>query len=875
MLSKISALGSLFKNDEDALWIVVSIHRLQLQLLYYISYHIIEKGKSCLKDSLSDLQEALGVISAANEHSRLVTGKMLQEAATGVQSMLVDHARNVGAAAFDLVWGGAKSLLTMQVDARLIRGLCGAAVAGFEMFKHHRASDQFSMISLLDPMRELTQPMVPYDKLVEASMVMEAMSGNWLLTACYLNNLMKIAYCAFRNLGKPSNSEADNVECLRVVYACVVGDGTVLSINKLLQKVCRRRRTMAGNIAGKGADVIGNAMLNAESLGGLLRSITMEATGELMESIQHFAVDRIAALQDPLLKSTLESLAKSVDVSSEQAAEGVLDQLQQIRDVLAEIKEWITLFEKSIKKVIGHVQGLIKCTGAVLHYWDMFQGAASADKIEAEVEKVKSIRSQGSSVEPDFLEFMSKLDDAYSSQDKLRVMIGVTRQYLQSSVSVLETMLKSFETSTSLAEKYQKLQAVIERETDRQKKRKYPVSSKWNIAKWNTDVGSLDNFLQDATELVKSIDETLCKQINKAFSDNELELSHLCAQFRLCTEVASRVEDMFGELSVSSTGAIGAVQGVFDSVAEEAKFVERLEDKVVSGVKQLKDVAKDCLTGIAAQAVGGSWLTTVSDLWSSCSGSAGAMSMVRESVQVLVGPGQNPELVEEAAMAAVLDLDIIATMVWKMIENTGATRGDAELAQPQLDRFEAVIETLATRIALAKSSSANGNVQALLSQSKHKAKVGDVLRKSWQSIEDAVMQGNLANASAQQALAEALHGDDELDKKPEMVYTVRQVMDANHFDGEVSATIGAAEELSVGQGGVAGLAPGLLKQLYMIKKSLEFSKAASIAAVERFVSLFLCFFVSLFVCLFSRGVNGPVSISQTCFVGTTAYHYCA
>jgi hypothetical protein len=367
-------LCSFFQGDSDASWITISLHRLQLQLLHYISYSIVFDEKPPPQDAL--LTTVLVALLTATAQSSLVSGRLVHEAAACLQSQLVDHVRNVGAALLDVVVGGVKSALTMKVNEQLLRGLVRGVAAGFEMFKHCKADEQVRLLRALDPEPTLADPLESYSRLLAMSRSSEAARGNWLLTSTYANNLLKVAFCALRNLGRAKNEDSsdNNEECLRVLHACVVGDGAVVSLSSLLKQARRKPRSACKLV---------NSMLDGEALAGVLRTAAMDAIGELVESVENFTAGKLAVLRGlasevlSAVKSKVATAAAAVDKSSavmaSSVAKTVLAKTSKVLDLLISVQQLVQLFEKSIEKAQSHAKALTVALVSLQTFWDLFR----------------------------------------------------------------------------------------------------------------------------------------------------------------------------------------------------------------------------------------------------------------------------------------------------------------------------------------------------------------------------------------------------------------------------------------------------------------------------------------------------------------------
>ena len=122
------------------------------------------------------------------------------------------------------------------------------------------------------------------------------------------------------------------------------------------------------------------------------------------------------------------------------------------------------------------------------------------------------------------------------------------------------------------------------------------------------------------------------------------------------------------------------------------------------------------------------------------------MSLVKEGVKTLFGPGSKPELVEECALSVLLEIE---PMLRSCLQQSNV--GGRDIVH---DKLNDIVNTTSLVTAKLRSTTKHENVKRLLKNDKHQALVQHAVRSNWQAIEDDVMITHAENVCAEKALVD-------------------------------------------------------------------------------------------------------------------------
>lgn len=365
-LSVLSLTKSL-NTDSNALCIWIPVNRLIVEILLAISYIAVVNKSEILNrkedtDSLNVLIESLRKLPQTNIMSRYVC-----ELSSCLKAIIVPVAKKAMIACGQIVLGAGLSFAAMSPNAMLFKGLYNGAIATFDMFKKIKSGDQLTLMFELTynpylrlqspPLNLKTEPL-KYDQLVSISKMSKKFDGNWLLTSAYVNNLFKITYHAYQNILKggkdqdPKDKVESMNESMKVAKACIMGDESVFGIGSIIRKINRKKPR---DYKGKCKQLFG-VVMNAGSMTDFLRSASIEATGELTESLQLFTKERFSVLQTSLAGDLLSKL----------------NGIESIYSALLVFKDAVSQFDQSIAKTIYHTEGIIGSLEIVKSYCKLF-----------------------------------------------------------------------------------------------------------------------------------------------------------------------------------------------------------------------------------------------------------------------------------------------------------------------------------------------------------------------------------------------------------------------------------------------------------------------------------------------------------------------
>jgi hypothetical protein len=735
---------------------------------------------------------------------------LILEAVSCLSSMLVNHQKEALSAVALTAKGALKSVMMRKIDQDLLNGVCKCIAAGFEVYKHFSSEKQFQMIQQLKCPRQLSDPLwITYEQLIITSMAMESIEGNWLLSVNYLSHLLRAAHLALRSFPSQSPSQS---QCLRILTACIQGDGCVIGINKLLRKATKNR-TPSKNIS----NVLIRTILDGESLSDTLRQVIMEAMGEMLESVEKIALNEV--------QECLKVLAQPILVTLQETAPTFLTAMRYVTNTLKSLKEWKDSFEKCLNKVLKHIKGILKLIESMSHYVNIFKITIKPTEVEQRITQVLShchfnslsfqpalhillhppshMRSQSSSKLP------SPVRDEI---DQVVVMIALLQRIFTESEKSLTQLTNSFSNFN------------------------FPFKEieKYTIYKENAINSKSSNFFKmtppNPTSHLQSLRNDLPHFIQTTL-DIQRTLESKCSFFRFGIEVISKVEDLFSltsQLPLSQLNELDA----FQDNAE--KFIEKRLKKTI---KQLMKDLKKCYD---PKLFGTGWWTSLSDVWGTCSFSD-AMGALRQALTTLIGPGQFPERVEESAILSILELENITNHLWQSLMNGSLSSSSLPQSQSQqqqqsqsqsqsqqqiCDELQRLVDGMRVTISQAKAASTNTNVQLLLSQERYREKVKYSLQETWQLIEEDVILKNMEAFHSQESLRQTTkqcRDEGELSNLTGLIDTIHHSIAENESIERIAMAQEACQELMTGQSGVAGLGRGLMIQLANLKRQMELS----------------------------------------------------
>jgi hypothetical protein len=239
---------------DDLLWLIIPIHRLLFELLQCLSSTVVKtsviqsKGKNQSEKDVQMDREHLAklmlrlspVIENINSLPEItVSCRLTKTITSSLEKLFVEHLKDCAAAIGNVVVGLVKSFLNRNVDPTLMKGIQQIGKAAFDIYLHIEAERQITLVQQFVSSRPLDQPLISYKQLLDASKIFQESKGNWLLTSTYINNLLKIVFCAYQGLS-PSSSKADIQERMQIIKACIHHNQT--GIVKLYGRFTRKLR---------------------------------------------------------------------------------------------------------------------------------------------------------------------------------------------------------------------------------------------------------------------------------------------------------------------------------------------------------------------------------------------------------------------------------------------------------------------------------------------------------------------------------------------------------------------------------------------------------------------------------------------------------
>jgi hypothetical protein len=777
-----------------------------------------------------ELQKQLQEIEVQITSSdKTVHTMLILEAVSCLSSMLVNHKKEAISAVGMTIKGAFKSVMMRKLDQDLLNGVCKCISAGFEVYKHYSAEKQFTMIQQVKCPRQLSDPIwMTYEQLVITSQSMEAVDGNWLLSANYISHLWKSAQLAIRTF--PQNQQ----QSLRMLTACIQGDGCVVGINKLLRKATKNRTPSRSHVG----NILTSTILDGESLTDTLRQVMMEAMGEMLESVEKIALQEAYECLDLLRKPLIQTFQEQGHLAT--ISKEVLSTLRYITNSLKSFQTWKECFEKSIQKVLKHIKGILKLLETMLHYVNIFHITITPKEVEERITEIfANCHFNSLSFVPTLKILLypprgrgggggrgggessssSKLPDPIKDEiDQVIVMINLLKRIFIESEKSLKYLITIF-TKFSFTIQQNDLENYIKYKEKEQSSSIVSRTSNFFTKKPINPLSHLQSLLMSLPEYIQT---TLTAQAT---------LESKCSFFRFGIEIIYKVDDLFYLTSQIPLDQLKELQALRDHA--EAYIENTLKGTVQMMMTDLKNIFDPVIFGTG-------WWTSISEVWGLCSFSD-AMGALRHALPTLIGPGQFPERVEEISLITILELEIAIDSLWQCYsigpssstavatsppsDSDSASSGQQQQQQIS-DELKRLIDGMRVTISQAKASSTNTNIQLLLSQELHREKVKYSLQETWQVIEDDVMLKNMEAFYSQESLRQITkksRDHKELSQLTGFIDTVHHSIAENQSVERIAVAQEACQELMTGQSGVAGIGRSLMIQLSNLKRQMELS----------------------------------------------------
>ena len=353
-LERAIAMAQLFESDMSAAWAIIPMQRLVAQVLCKMSFYMVgaiaaendnhpqqqqqqqqpQQQKPTIAPAVLEKWSKTADKLLNTDRTTLCCDTQLHEVAKFFKALLTDHTAQLMGALGLTVLGAVKSVLLMKVDADLIKGIGKGMSAGFDLYKHYKADEQFLLLfrvtsepynkiipKLRVPgaLKDKTQFVSTYEELVKTSKLMANVDGNWFLKTNYVEMMLRLAMASLKgidlNNSAPVFSDTDSVSrqldpLVSIISACVLGDDNVLGITTVVKKLGRKRKAGSKTKAnGMGSGILldfVNSFCDGESVACFLRESVSEAVGELTERVEHMITDRITELQDQCREASVE-----------------------------------------------------------------------------------------------------------------------------------------------------------------------------------------------------------------------------------------------------------------------------------------------------------------------------------------------------------------------------------------------------------------------------------------------------------------------------------------------------------------------------------------------------------------------------------------
>jgi hypothetical protein len=734
-------------DNNDLLWLIIPIHRLLFELLQCLSSTVAktgiikdkgqqpkdEKDVQMDREHLAKLMLRLSpVIENINSLPEItVSCRLTKTITSSLEKLFVEHLKDCAAAIGNVVVGLVKSFLNRNVDPTLMKGIQQIGKAAFDIYLHIEAEKQINLVQTFVPSRPLDQALISYEELRRVSTAFQESKGNWLSTSTYINNLLKIVFCAYQGLS-PSSIKEDIHERMKIINACIHHNQA--GIVKLYGQYTRKRRCSSSS------PKLLFSILDGSTFSEILKNATIEALGEINEITTACTDKSIHALIDSLDKlKNLEQDLENKLLSEETVSEIV----SEIVSKLKWFEEIRIRFEKGFQRLKESFYGIKKLLHVVDKYLLIFEDQSdNTDYNKAELSET----------------IFRKLNDEKANDEFVRTVwtkvTGVghnSRDVLQ--MKQLLHVLKDY--SEELEEQLIKANAVFVKP----KGSSSPTVNLWESM--DKDILKLERFYQR-----KMGKDNAKRDVGGVEPFKEADINGW-------KENIERVKKNFASNEPSETSLLQKLSNMFMIIVDFADHVCEKFDEVADNLPKFEKELTD-LTGEARKKLTAlfkcdnvqGWWKTVSQAVSVCSfntnviGSAFnmvsdagiSMNLLRDSLVTLVGPGARPDLVEETILSTILELETILSggrdidTTDQNITSTTVTTSKTTPLDTDEERNRMIstglskaIECLKRIIAKSKATTSNRNIKSLLKQASYRTKVIKIFASSWHSIETEVL----------------------------------------------------------------------------------------------------------------------------------------
>jgi hypothetical protein len=806
MLHEVCTVSSLLKGELKFAWIDIPLQRMIIFALTECAYSLLNGASSLGEDEqTSSNEKCLAVLVADTQNlmeipDNLVTGKMVRELAAMVNGMCKDHKGNMLAASGGLLLGAVKSVVLMKPTPELWEGLWKTASAAFDMYRNYKDEEKMRiMFSLVHTRISSPFMSVEYAELVAISKKFTSVDSNWFLAASYMNSLLSIAYGAIKTFFKADQSR--RAECIRIINAVMIGNGSVTGIGSIIRKLQRQRSSTSA---------VGNSFLNAEIFTQILQNQANEAVSETVECFEKFSslqplgvirqkFEKYIELGDRLLSSRKPDTWK-------QTLTEILDDITSILSI--QLVDAVNTAHRGVEKVITHMNSLTAALTVIHSYIGMFNYAPLSASDAKEIETI--LRSIWTRKKPEgateLSRFWIQVDAALSSKGKtLSSYIGIIAILLEHVTEALKigaATLKN-EVLESLSSAAQFLDSTSKQIT----KIRGSVSSIGSIS-FPFTAGKLSSLNINKPELDRFFD---------ALQPLKMDPVHQQAS------VLQFFGDIMGRLLVQFANIPDWIDnGLQLDKIVNLPYVNRIQGQGLkeSLGKGFSIIASECKSSIQHA----DWLKKVSAVWDGfdcnnvLSNKGIARNVVkfgREALATLCGPSDRPDLLEEAAVIVLLEIHTIG----KATLAANKDRSNDGL----LNLFEMTVNSMDKLLAQEKTMTSCNVVKSLLAESKYSAQISAAVCSQWQSIEEEVMTTHQARLGVLRdvethLLSEAASSSSSFSSvDPALLDTVHAAMTGSKAEDALDSTLEGARILSAGRGGVSGLAPSITRHCQRLR----------------------------------------------------------
>ena len=825
LLSSLSLSKQL--QERSALWILIPLNRLIVEIELMVSCKLLKDTKLSNFEH-GNLVSVLEDLLKQNAQSNAISNYVC-ELSSFIKAMLVDVLKHTGIAAGQIIVGAALSILQFKVDTMLLVGLYNGVMAGFEMFKRLKSDEALKCIREIthvnwEPKIEKTSERIfplTYNELKVSSKYAKFCAHNWMLTTVYINNLFKTCSHAYNYIINDIENKENVEEAMRIVEACIMGDGSIIGLGTIFRKIDRKRPR---KYKAEYVELFDN-ILNACTLTDFLRSTGTEAMGELTESLQLFDEDRLKQL--PSLLTGISAIPKAAE-------------FRIIISSLLLFEKAVFQFEKSITKARSHMFGIHKSLNIVKLYMNVLNLSESGWKeakkvIDKEAKKVVDEGEEAKKVigeEPNktsnrdkcFL-WKSLEDLKVSDQDKAFALIEYTQKNIE------ECCKKLNDIHSSLYEKKnKKAYALI---TWKKLVPNMRILEKYNPEPIKPNPEFEDKVVKILADpsILKTLETFLIKNEDRPTPLSVVNdcIPHLC----LFTEVISKVDEMFVNMVdkydeiISDQSPDDSDKNILKNLSITIKGVKGDIQVAITGLKNdFKDfIGMDCWK---SGFIGMDCWRSLFEVWSKFASGLDVekgmvMGALRKGFETLVDPGAKTDLVEEAMVIAVVDLLNISKSVTLYISSI----------VPNVSKSVTTTVTLYSRVndhinfmdsIIAKERAGSPNVLHILSQSNCQSNVQRALVRNWQLIEKEIFESIKIQVKQQEALNLELHEEKTKDYKSFsenkiFIDTVHHTINNSQLLESVGAAKTTCQLLHNNSAvGLSGLMPALLVRLQHLEK---------------------------------------------------------